>query len=246
MRNLSVVIPSYNEQENIEKTIVSFFNKLKDEKIPHELFVVNDNSTDGTLCILKQMKHSIPTLKFITNSGPNGYGYAVRKGLDSFNGDCICVVMADLSDDPDDLVTFYRTMEKYNCDMVFGSRWMKGAKVINYPKQKFLLNRFVNNLIRFIFGFKYNDVTNGFKLFSKKTITGVKPFLSGQFSLALEIPLRAIIRGYSYRVVPTNWYNREVGQSNLRLIKMGPKYLYIFLICFVEHISLKFGPTTEQ
>jgi dolichol-phosphate mannosyltransferase len=137
-------------------------------------------------------------------------------------------------------------MEKYNCDMVFGSRWMKGAKVIDYPKQKFLLNRFVNNLIRFIFGFKYNDVTNGFKLFSKKTITGVKPFLSGQFSLALEIPLKAIIRGYSYRVVSTNWYNREVGQSNLRLTTMGPKYLYIFLICFVEHISLKFGSTTEQ
>lgn len=236
MRRLSVVIPAYNEEENIEKTILTFSNKLIEEKIPHEILIINDNSKDGTLGVLEKISNELSTVRFITNSAPNGYGYAVRKGLENFSGECVAVTMADLSDDPNDLVNYYRTMEDNNCDMVFGSRWMKGAKVVDYPKHKLLLNRIVNHIIRIMFCFKYNDVTNGFKLFSRETIDGIRPFLSGQFSLALEIPLKAIIRDYSYKVVPNSWYNREVGKSNLRIKEMVSRYLFILFYCLNERM----------
>jgi dolichol-phosphate mannosyltransferase len=233
---LSVVIPAYNEEHNIIKTVYAFYNKLTEEKIEHEILVINDNSNDSTLKVLVSLEKKIPTLRHLTNNGLNGYGYAVRKGLINFNGDCVAVTMADLSDDPADLVKYYKTMKEHQCDMVFGSRWTKDSKVINYPPTKLIINRIVNHFIRIIFLFKYNDVTNGFKLFSRETIEGSQPFLTGQFSFALELPLKAIIRGYNYKIVSNNWHNREIGTSNLKLGKMFPRYAYILCYCLIEKI----------
>lgn len=233
---LSVVIPAYNEAENLPKTIGVIYDELVKENIEHEILVSNDNSEDNTAEVIEELKKKYPTMRHVFNAKPNGYGYAVRKGLENFNGDCVVVTMADLSDDPKDIVKYYRKMQETGCDMVFGSRWMKGAKVVDYPKKKLWLNRLVNHCIRFMFFFKYNDVTNGFKLFSKETIEGLKPFISGQFSFALELPLKAIIRGYSYEVVPNNWYNREVGESNLKIGKMMKRYLFVLLNCLNERL----------
>ena len=233
---LSVVIPAYNESLNLPKTIEVIYCELVKENIEHEILVSNDNSEDNTQAVIEELEKKYPTLRHVFNEKPNGYGYAVRKGLENFQGDCVVVTMADLSDDPKDIVKFYRKMEETGCDMVFGSRWIKGAMVVDYPKQKLWLNRLVNNCIRLMFGFKYNDVTNGFKLFSKETMDGLKPFISGQFSFALELPLKAIIRGYSYEVVPNNWYNREVGESNLIIGKMMKRYLFVLLNCLNEKL----------
>ena len=233
---LSVVIPAYNESENIEKTVRAFYDKLKEEHIEHEILVINDYSRDNTLEVLEGLEKEIPTLRHLTNTAPNGYGYACRKGLENYEGDCVAVTMADLSDDPADLVKYYRTMEEKGCDMVFGDRWCKEAKVVGYPHKKLWLNRLVNHCIRFLFCFKYKDVTNGFKLFSRETMDGLKPFISGQFSLALELPLKGIIRGYSYEVVPNNWYNRELGESNLKLKAMFFRYTFILNYCLNEKL----------
>jgi len=233
---LSVVIPAYNESENIEKTVRAFYEKLKDELIDHEILVINDNSKDNTLEVIEGLEKEIPTLRHLTNMAPNGYGYACRKGLENYKGDCVAVTMADLSDDPADLVKYYRTMEEKGCDMVFGDRWCKEAKVVGYPWKKLWLNRLVNHCIRFLFCFKYKDVTNGFKLFRRETMDGLKPFISGQFSLALELPLKGIIRGYSYEVVPNNWYNREIGESNLKLKAMFFRYTFILNYCLNEKL----------
>lgn len=233
---LSVVIPAYNESENIEKTVRAFYEKLKVESIDHEILVINDNSKDNTLEVIERLEKDIPTLRYLTNTAPNGYGYACRKGLENYEGDCVAVTMADLSDDPADLVKYYRTMEEKGCDMVFGDRWCKEAKVVGYPRKKLWLNRLVNHCIRFLFCFKYKDVTNGFKLFSRETMDGLKPFISGQFSLALELPLKGIIRGYSYEVVPNNWYNREIGESNLKLKAMFFRYTFILNYCLNEKL----------
>lgn len=233
---LSVVIPAYNEAENLPKTVRVIYDELVKENIEHEILVSNDNSEDNTAEVIEELEKKYPTMRYVSNAKPNGYGYAVRKGLENFNGDCVVVTMADLSDDPKDIVKYFRKMEETGCDMVFGSRWMKGAKVVDYPKKKLWLNRLVNNCIRFMFMFKYNDVTNGFKLFSKETMEGLKPFISGQFSFALELPLKAIIRGYSYEVVPNNWYNREVGESNLKIGKMMKRYLFVLLNCLNEKL----------
>ena len=233
---LSVVIPAYNESDNISKTVGLIYNELVKERINHEILVSNDNSEDNTAEVIEELEKIYPTMRHVFNEKPNGYGYAVRKGLENFEGDCVVITMADLSDDPKDIVKYYRKMEETGCDMVFGSRWIKGATVVDYPKNKLWLNRLVKNCIRYMFLFMYNDVTNGFKLFSRETIEGLKPFISGQFSLALELPLKAIIRGYSYEVVPNNWYNREVGKSNLKIEKMIKRYLFVLLNCLNEKL----------
>jgi dolichol-phosphate mannosyltransferase len=141
--------------------------------------------------------------------------------------------MADLSDSPEDIVKFYNKMQEgYDC--VFGTRWSKGGKVYDYPKHKLYLNRFFNNIVRILFGIKYNDITNAFKMYKKETIHGIQPFLSPHFNLTVELPLKAIIRGYTYTVLPNSWTNRKHGVSKLKIREMGSRYFFILLYCLIE------------
>lgn len=232
---LSIVIPSYNEAQNLPETLPALYEKLAEAGIDHELLVVNDNSKDDTDRVLAELKRDIPTLRSIYNPPPNnGFGYAVRKGLENFTGDCVAIVMADLSDAPEDVVAFFRAFEREGVDCVFGNRFMKGGKVIDYPRNKIFLNRFVNNMLSVVFGIRYNDVTNAFKLYSRQTIEGLKPFLSPHFNLTVELPLKAIVRGYTYTIVPNSWRNRKYGTSNLKIREMGSRYFFIVLYCLIE------------
>ena len=231
---LSVVIPAYNEEGSIAETVDSLMQVFKQFNVDHELFIVNDNSKDNTLNILKQLSDKYPSLKYETNLGPNGFGYAVRYGLERFSGDCVAVMMADLSDDPYDLIKFYHKMVEGNLDCVFGSRFIKGGKLIDYPFLKRIINRIANLIIRIVIGTRYNDTTNAFKLYKRHTIDGIKPFLSPHFNLTIELPLKAIIRGYSYAVVPNSWTNRKSGVSKLKIGEMGSRYFFILMYCFIE------------
>jgi dolichol-phosphate mannosyltransferase len=231
---LSVVIPAHNEEGSISETVLAFHEQLKLEKISHEILVVNDNSKDSTEKILKGLSTKISEVRYINNAPPNGFGFAVRAGLENFKGDCVAIVMADLSDRPVDLVSYFRKMETGKYDAVFGSRFIKGGKTIDYPRTKLILNRYTNGVIRLLFGIRYNDVTNAFKLYKRETIEGVKPFLSQHFNLTVELPLKAIVRGYHYTVVPNHWTNRTSGESKLKLKEMGSRYFYIILYCLIE------------
>jgi dolichol-phosphate mannosyltransferase len=231
---LSIVIPAYNEEESISETIDQIEEALSKVNINHEIFVVNDNSKDGTLKVLEMLAQKYPILKYETNSGPNGFGYAVRYGLERYSGDCVAVMMADLSDSPYDLIRYYTTMIEGNYDCVFGSRFIKGGKVIDYPWLKKIINRIANFIIRFVMRIKYNDTTNAFKLYKREVIDGVKPILSPHFNLTIELPLKAIIRGFSYTVVPNSWTNRKYGESKLKIKEMGSRYFFILVYCFVE------------
>jgi dolichol-phosphate mannosyltransferase len=231
---LSVIIPAYNEEGCIEDTLRKLYATLQGARIEHEILVINDNSKDNTLNILVEINRQIPTIRYITNEGPNGFGYAVRKGLTAFTGDCVAVFMADMSDDPEDLVAFYRLMEKEECDAVFGTRWSNGGKVYDYPKHKLWLNRFANNIIRFLFHIKYNDTTNAFKLYKRSTMEGLQPLMSPHFNLTVELPLKVIIRGYSYKILPNSWTNRKSGESKLKIREMGTRYFFILLYCLIE------------
>lgn len=234
MLKLSVVIPAYNESASIEATIRSLYGALSAESIPHKILVVNDNSTDDTAAKLDGLKSSVPTLSHVKNEGSRGFGRAVTFGLDRFTGDCVAIMMADGSDSPNDLVKFYRAMESRGYDCVFGSRFIKGGSVAGYPRFKRILNRLTNALIRVLFGIRYNDCTNAFKLYKRETVHGLKPFLSPHFNLTVELPLKAIIRGYSYTVLPNSWQNRKHGASNLKIKEMGSRYFYIILYCWIE------------
>jgi dolichol-phosphate mannosyltransferase len=231
---LSIVIPAYNEQDSLPETLNILYTKLEAESIPHEIVVVNDNSKDQTVTVLESLSKQIPSLVYYTNTGPNGYGCAVRYGLERFKGDCVAIMMADLSDSPDDLVAFYNKMKEGNYDCVFGSRFIKGGKVYDYPKHKLIINRFVNNAVRIFFRIPYNDFTNAFKLFKRETIHGIAPLLSPHFNLTLEMSLKALVRGYSFTVLPNSWRNRKHGTSNLKIKEMGSRYFFIFLYCFIE------------
>jgi dolichol-phosphate mannosyltransferase len=231
---LSIVIPAYNEEESIAETIDQIEEAFAKVAIDHEILIVNDNSKDGTLAVLEQLVKKYPAVRYETNLGPNGFGYAVRYGLERFQGDCVAVMMADLSDSPYDLIRFYTTMVEGNYDCVFGSRFIKGGKVIDYPVVKKVINRIANAIIRMVMGIRYNDTTNAFKLYKKEVIAGVRPILSPHFNLTIELPLKAIIRGYSYAVVPNSWTNRKYGVSKLKIKEMGSRYFFILVYCFVE------------
>lgn len=232
---LSVVIPAYNEAANLPETLQAFHGALVRHNIDHELLVVNDNSKDETAAVLLQLQQEIPQLNTIYNPPPlNGFGYAVRQGLENFKGDCVAIVMADMSDSPDDLVKYYQTMMEKNVDCVFGNRFAPGGGVYDYPKNKLYINRFVNKVLSMVFRLKYTDTTNAFKLYRKTTIDGLKPFLSPHFNLTVELPLKAVVRGYTYAVVPNTWRNRKHGTSNLKIREMGSRYFFIVLYCMIE------------
>ncbi len=231
---LSVVMPAYNEEESIGETIDAIERALGTIRIEHEILVINDNSKDNTEAVLKELCSKYPNLRYLNNEGPNGFGYAVRYGLERFEGECVAIMMADLSDSPYDLVKFYSTMLEKNVDCVFGTRWSMGGKVIDYPLIKKLINRTANWIIRVVMNIKYNDTTNAFKLYKREVINGIKPILAPHFNLTIELPLKAIIRGYSYTIVSNSWTNRKHGLSKLKIKEMGSRYFFILMYCFIE------------
>jgi len=231
---LSIVLPAYNEEESITETIVELEEKLRAQNIPREILIVNDNSKDNTESVLKELSAKYPSVRYVTNPGPNGFGYAIRYGLDRFKGDAVAVMMADLSDSPDDLIRFYQTMLEGDHDCVFGTRWSKGGKVYDYPFTKRIINRVANRIISIVMNIRYNDTTNAFKLYKREVIEGLHPLLAPHFNLTIELPLKAIIRGYSYTVVPNSWTNRKYGESKLKIREMGSRYFFILMYCLIE------------
>ncbi|MBF0442655.1 MAG: glycosyltransferase family 2 protein [Oligoflexales bacterium] len=231
---LSVVIPAHNEEGSIRSTVEALHSKLDQERIEHEILVVNDNSRDHTEKILRELQSAVPTLRYVNNRPPNGFGYAVRCGLDHFTGDVVAVYMADGSDKPEDLVRYYSTLLCKKVDCVFGTRFHPQSTVVDYPRFKLILNRIFNLFVQMVFMLGYNDITNAFKMYRRHVIDGLKPILSCHFNLTLELPLKSIIRGYSYAVVPNDWINRKTGVSNLRIKEMGSRYMFIVFYCLIE------------
>ncbi len=230
---VSLVIPAHNEEGCIEQTIQSISQLLEAQNIAYEILVVNDNSRDRTEAILQQLSNQNSKVRYINNYYPNGFGFAVRCGLENFRGDAVAIVMADCSDAPEDIVSYYyKLQEGYDC--VFGSRFIKGGKVIDYPTHKLMVNRLANLFIQILFGLKFNDTTNAFKAYRREVIDGVAPLLSHHFNLTVEIPLKALARGYSYTTVPITWRNRTTGVSKLKLKEMGSRYLFIVLYVLLE------------
>ncbi|NQU65847.1 MAG: glycosyltransferase family 2 protein [SAR324 cluster bacterium] len=230
---LSIVIPAHNEEGSITETVSELVRSLTDATIEHEVLVVNDNSTDDTEKILTALSKQFPTCRYVNNTPPNGFGLAIRKGLENYSGDAVAIVMADGSDAPADVIAFFRKMEE-GFDCVFGSRFIKQGKTYDYPRLKLFLNRGANLFIKILFGIRYNDVTNAFKMYRRETIEGLRPFLSHHFNLTVEMPLKAITRGYSYAILPNTWRNRTSGETKLKIKEMGSRYLFIVFYCLIE------------
>lgn len=230
----SVIIPACNEEGGIAATCEAIAARFAREGIAdYEICVVNDHSQDRTGPILEELCARIPHLRSVDNTGPRGYGFAVRRGLEVYNGQCACIVMGDLSDSPDDILAYYHEM-KAGAECVFGSRFLKNSLVVDYPRHKLWLNRLANGFIRLLFRLDHNDITNAFKCYRRDVINGIQPLLSAHFNLTVEMPLKAIVRGYSFRKIPISWTNRQAGESKLKIKEMGSRYLFIVLYVWLE------------
>ena len=234
MNRLSVVIPARDESGHLPGTVRELDATLQKAGIEHEIVVVDDHSSDGSPALLRELAREVTALVVVENQRPGGYGNAVVTGIEASTGDAVAVFMADGSDRADDLVRFARTMDEKDVDCVFGTRFSRGGTVVDYPLPKLLLNRMANNVIRLLFGIRYDDITNAFKLYRRHVLDGVRPFLSPHFNLTVELPLKAIIRGYSYEVVPNTWANRRAGTSKFQIKEMGSRYVFIVLYCWLE------------
>lgn len=233
LKLLSVVIPARDEEGSVGTTVEHLHQKLSAAGITHEIVVVNDGSRDGTWPLLQDLQKRIPELHPVNNEGPNGFGRAIVCGLNAMRGDAVVIMMADESDSPDEVVQYWQKLaEGYEC--VFGSRFIKGGGVTDYPKFKLFMNRVVNFFIRIIFHIRLNDTTNAFKAYRREVIEGCRPLIAPHFNLTVELPLKAIVRGYTWTVMPITWKNRRTGVAKLKLKEMGSRYFFIIMYVWLE------------
>lgn len=231
---LSVIIPARDEATCLAGTVALLEATLAHAGIDHEVIIVDDGSRDATPEAVARLERSYPAVRGVANPPPaNGYGLAVRAGLRHATGEAIAIMMADGSDRPEDLVTYYRTLVA-GVDCVFGSRFVRGGGVVGYPAHKLILNRLANWFIMALFGSGYNDTTNAFKCYRREAVHAMAPLISKHFNLTVEMPLKAIVRGFTYRVVPITWHNRRTGLSKLKIREMGSRYLFIVLYLLLE------------
>jgi dolichol-phosphate mannosyltransferase len=230
---LSIVIPAHNEEGHIADTVKGVAAALDAAGIRYGILVVNDYSVDRTETIVRAFGRNNPAVRCVNNDPPNGFGFAVRRGLADFQGDAVAVFMADGPDTPADLVTFYRKLQEgYDC--VFGSRFSRGGSTVDYPRLKLVLNRLGNKFIQLLFRIPCDDISNAFKMYRRTVIAGIQPLLAKHFNLTVELPLKSIVRGYRYAIVPNTWINRKQGVSKFKIKEMGSRYFFIVLYCFLE------------
>ncbi len=229
----SVVIPARDEAESLPPMVRELYAELTREGVPHEIVVVDDGSRDATWQVLQDLRSEIPTLAPVQNTGENGFGRAVTFGFGKMTGDAVVIMMADASDLPSDAVKYWRLLcEGSEC--VFGSRFQRKGDVVDYPRFKLLVNRLANLFIRVMFAIPLNDTTNAFKAYRRTVIEGCRPFMSPHFNLTVELPLKAIVRGYTWTVIPISWKNRKHGEAKLKIKEMGSRYFFICMYVWLE------------
>jgi dolichol-phosphate mannosyltransferase len=233
LKLLSVIIPVRDEEECIRSTLEHLHAELRLHDIPHEIITVDDGSSDSTWEIIQELARHISQIKPVQNRERYGFGRAIIRGLDFMEGNACIIMMADESDDCHDVVRYWQELA-CGVDCVFGSRFMKGGGTIDYPALKLILNRIANTFLRIMFGITLNDTTNAFKAYRREVIDGCRPLISSHFNLTVELPLKAIVRGYSWKVMPITWRNRKNGATKFKIKEMGSRYLFICLYIWLE------------
>lgn len=234
---LSIIIPLKNEYDSLLK-IESKFTKENVFDFKYEVILVNDFSTDDTFLKAKEISNRNKQFLIINNL-KKGLGGAINIGIEKSKGNFICIMMADFSDSIEDLKKYYSIISEKKIDAVFGSRFIKGSKIINYPKKKLILNRIFNFFVKLLFLNNYNDFTNAFKIYKAEILKNIMPLVSESFNIFLEIPLKVISRKYKFEVIPINWHGREIGTSKFKIKELRSKYLFTLFYCFLEKILLK-------
>jgi dolichol-phosphate mannosyltransferase len=236
--SLSIIIPCRNEEESIEITIYEIMEYLNDSLEKFEINIINDFSTDNTLSKIKKISELEKKIKVYDNK-VKGLGGAINLGLKNSSYKYTTIVMADLSDKPEDILKYYKEINDNQLDAVLGSRFISGSKIKNYPKKKLFFNRIFNYLVKILFLHPYNDYTNAFKIYRTDVLKEIEPLVSENFNIFLELPLKIITRKYKYSIIPISWENRKSGKAKFQIKELGSKYLFTLLYCFLEKVLLK-------
>ena len=233
---LSIIIPLRNEEFLIKKIVDQLQSKLK--IIPYEIIFINDFSTDNTAKVTKELIKTKPQINIYDNK-KKGLGGTITEGINKATGEVICIMMSDLSDSIDDLEKYYSTIKDENIDAVFGSRFIRGSRIVDYPKKKLILNRIFNIITKLLFISDYNDFTNAFKIYKKNALLKTFPLVSESFNIFLELPLKIISRKMKYKIIPISWINRKEGTSKFDIKELRAKYLFTLIYCLLEKLLLK-------
>tara|TARA_E500000178_G_C17031537_1_gene760876 strand:+ start:3230 stop:3943 length:714 start_codon:yes stop_codon:yes gene_type:complete len=228
---LTILIPVRDESAGLKDLFDNLSKNLSN--INYEVLIINDFSTDDTLKIAKNIFSNNNNFKILDNKR-KGLGGAVNLGIKEASGDNVVIMMADQSDDIEDLLKYNNLMRENDYDAILGSRFLKSSKVENYPRQKYILNRIFNYFVSLVFWNNYNDYTNAFKIYKKQSLNEIKPLISESFNIFLEIPLKIISRNYKYKIIPINWKGRIRGSSKFEIKELGSKYLFTLIYCFIE------------
>ena len=234
--DLTILIPVRDEEENVKIISDKIENEISNSN--YELLFVNDYSQDNTVSVIEELQFKNVKIRYVNNQ-KKGLGGAITLGIDSSKGKYLCIMMSDSSDTVQDLNRYYETITSDDLDAVFGSRFIKGGKTIDYPIIKLILNRIGNLLAKFLMWSDLNDFTNGFKIYKKTSLTGLYPLISESFNIFFELPLKTISRGYKYKIIPISYYNRTVGEAKFKINELGSKYLFTLLYCFLEKVLLR-------
>ena len=233
---LSIIIPIRNENEGILKTLRLIKEKI--HEIDYELIIINDFSEDNSYeTVKKEILNNDKVVLF--NNNKKGLGGAITLGINKSRGEAICIMMADLSDDIEDLKKYYELIKDQSVDAVFGSRLIKGGNIKRYPLKKLILNRIFNYLTKILFLSNYNDFTNAFKIYKKDALIKSMPLVSESFNIFLEMPLKIISRKMKYKIIPIKWENRREGKAKFDIKELRAKYLFTLIYCFFEKNLLK-------
>ena len=228
---LSIIVPVRNESDALKDTLNYFSQNLIN--LDYEVLIINDFSEDDTLSKAKTLISEKKYFK-VFNNKKKGLGGAINLGIAESSGTYVTVMMADKSDDINDLINYNKLMNENNYDAIMGSRFLKESKVTDYPTKKMILNRVFNFFVSLIFWNKYNDYTNAFKIYKKSVLVEILPLISESFNIFLEIPLKIISRNSNYKIIPINWVGRKKGASKFKIKELRAKYLFTLIYCFIE------------
>ena len=236
--SLTILIPCKNEELIIEDTVSILLDEFNKTQIEFEIILINDFSTDQTETNLAKLQKENNKVVYLNNN-ISGIGNVITTGIQNAKNEFLVIFMSDMSDDIEDLKKYYYTIKDENIDCVFGSRFSKESKIVNYPIFKYILNRIFNIFVKIIFFSNYNDFTNAFKIYKVSTLKKLLPIVSENFNTFLELPLKIISRKYKYKVIPINWYNRKKGKSKFNIKELSSKYIFTLIYCFLEKNLLK-------
>ncbi|OLC04585.1 MAG: glycosyl transferase family 2 [Actinobacteria bacterium 13_2_20CM_2_66_6] len=220
---LSVVVPVYNEGENVVPTLRGIVERT--HMRPLEVLVVHDFDEDSTVPVVKRLQSELPELRLHRNTIGRGVLNAIKSGLGAATAPYVLVTMGDGSDDPNDIDSMYE-LARSGADVVAGSRYVRGGKQLGGPVLKRTMSRTAGLSLHWLGGLPVHDATSNFRLYSKRLLDEVTIESTGGFELGIELTVKAHLMGLRVAEVPTTWRDRTAGQSRFKLWKWLPRYLY--------------------